>query len=160
MLDSAQLKEIKQQLKAWRDERRITQEMQKANIVTLLNEEYEEFNQGFEKEDAHEMIDACCDMAVIILNAGAEYDTKVEISVNNLAAKVVDYKYSPQHLFNAAITKMEGLGFDPYLCMQETIKEISSRTGAYSEEVGKWLKDSDPKIQATWHKADYAKCKK
>lgn len=51
------------------------------------------------------------------------------------------------------------LGYDPYLCMLETIKEISSRTGSYDESIGKWVKDTSDEAKAKWYKADYSKCK-
>ena len=44
--------------------------------------------------------------------------------------------------------------------MQETIKEISSRIGAWNEEKGKWIKDTSEEAQKLWYKADYSKCKK
>lgn len=54
---------------------------------------------------------------------------------------------------------IERLGYDPYQCMLETIKEISSRTGTYNEAIGKWVKDKSPEAMAKWHKADYEGCK-
>ena len=51
------------------------------------------------------------------------------------------------------------LGYDPKIAMQETLKEISSRVGAYSEETGKWEKDKSHEAQANWYKADYSLAK-
>ena len=50
------------------------------------------------------------------------------------------------------------LNYDPDKCHEETLKEISSRNGDWSDEKGKWVKDvhQDPK---TLYKADYSKCK-
>jgi len=50
-----------------------------------------------------------------------------------------------------AIYKM---GYEPELALQETVKEITSRQGAFNEETGKWQKDrnQDP---STLYKANY-----
>lgn len=50
-------------------------------------------------------------------------------------------------------------GYDGDKVMDEVIKEISSRTGAYSEETKKWQKDKSPEAQAKWYTADFSKCK-
>ena len=43
--------------------------------------------------------------------------------------------------------------------MDETIKEISSRTGSYDEASKKWVKDESDEARAKWHKADYEKAR-
>ena len=43
--------------------------------------------------------------------------------------------------------------------MLETIKEISSRTGYYDENIHKFVKDTSDEAKAKWYKADYEKCK-
>lgn len=58
-----------------------------------------------------------------------------------------------------AYGEMAKYGYDGDKVMDEVIKEISSRTGAYNPEVGKWLKDKSPEAQAKWYKADFSKCK-
>lgn len=97
-----------------------------------LNEELEEFEEGFDKADTHEMIDALADLIVI------------------------------------AAGEMVKLGFNPELCLKQTVKEISSREqcpdqaaawAAGKRELGeKWLKNpkQDP---ATLYSADYSTCK-
>ena len=49
----------------------------------------------------------------------------------------------------------EQYGFNFEIAMLETIKEISSRTGAYDENAKKWVKDESDEARAKWHKADY-----
>ncbi|RUT50972.1 hypothetical protein [Campylobacter fetus] len=44
-------------------------------------------------------------------------------------------------------------------CMDETIKEINSRTGSYNSELKKWVKDSSKEAKAKWYKANYNQCK-
>ena len=97
-----------------------------------LNEELEEFEEGFVKADTHEMIDALAD--IIVIAAG----------------------------------EMVKLGYNPELCLKQTVKEISSReqdpAQAADWSLGnkqpgeKWLKNprQDP---TTLYSADYSTCK-
>ena len=97
-----------------------------------LNEELEEFEDGFVKADTHEMIDALADLIVI------------------------------------AAGEMVKLGFNPELCLKQTVKEISSREQCPDQAASwatgdrmpgeKWLKNpkQDP---ATLYSADYSTCK-
>ena len=39
--------------------------------------------------------------------------------------------------------------------MLETIKEISSRTGAYDENAKKWVKDTSDEAKSRWYQANY-----
>ncbi|MCZ6166047.1 hypothetical protein O6B98_08255 [Campylobacter ureolyticus] len=43
--------------------------------------------------------------------------------------------------------------------MLETIKEISSRTGHYDENIHKFVKNKSDEAKSKWYKADYDKCK-
>ena len=97
-----------------------------------LNEELDEFEDGFDRADTHEMIDALAD--IIVIAAG----------------------------------EMVKLGFNPELCLKQTVKEITCREqdpeqaiawAAGKKELGeKWLKDSkqDP---STIYTADYSTCR-
>ena len=53
----------------------------------------------------------------------------------------------------------EYYGFNFQIAMDETIKEISSRTGAYDESAKKWIKDTSDEAMAKWYKADYEKAR-
>ena len=97
-----------------------------------LNEELEEFEDGFVKADTHEMLDALADLIVI------------------------------------AAGEMVKLGFNPELCLKQTVKEISSREQCPDQAASwatgdrmpgeKWLKN--PKQdQTTLYSADYSTCK-
>lgn len=97
-----------------------------------LNEELVEFEDGFDRADTHEMIDALAD--IIVIAAG----------------------------------EMVKLGFNPELCLKQTVKEITCREqdpeqaiawAAGNKELGeKWLKDpkQDP---STIYTADYSTCR-
>jgi len=57
-----------------------------------------------------------------------------------------------------AVGSLSKLGYDPNKALQETVKEITSRKGAFNKSTGKWEKDrnQDP---TTLYKADYEKAK-
>ena len=48
------------------------------------------------------------------------------------------------------------LGVDPECAMDETLKEIESRTGKIIN--GKFVKDTSEEAKKRWYKADYKKC--
>ena len=52
--------------------------------------------------------------------------------------------------------EIEDKGFNFDLVMDETLKEIESRTGSWCDTQKKWVKD---KIQKNRYKADYSKCR-
>jgi len=56
------------------------------------------------------------------------------------------------------ITELPKYGIDPELALAETYKEINSRTGAWSDKEGKWLKFKTREAIALWQDADYTKC--
>ena len=100
--------------------------------ISKLQEELDEFIEGFTKADTHEMVDALAD---IIVTAAGE---------------------------------LVKLGFNPELCLKQTVKEISSRLqcpeqaarwAMNNKQPGeKWLKNpSQP--QSTLYTADYSTCK-
>ena len=51
------------------------------------------------------------------------------------------------------------MSFDADKCMDEVMKELNSRTGAYSEETKKWQKFKTPEAQALWYTADFTNCR-
>ena len=58
-----------------------------------------------------------------------------------------------------AYGEMAKYGYDGDKVMDEVIKEISSRVGAYDPETKKWQKDRSPEAQANWYTADLDSCK-
>ena len=177
------LEKIYAGLKAWRHERGITAESQKegylVNIMEELGElatalrEYERFSKPSypypknKKYAEHGIIDALCDIAVFTINAGAdirdEYkplsiDTTNTFSDFNcllLYTSTFDFK---KILLNCAVL-CEHYGYNFELAMLETIKEISSRTGAYDEKAKKWIKDTSDEARAKWYQGDYEKAR-
>lgn len=58
-----------------------------------------------------------------------------------------------------AVNAMRIRGYNPNIAMEETIKEISSRTGAFNPETGKWEKFKTEEAKALWYAANYDKAK-
>lgn len=54
------------------------------------------------------------------------------------------------------VTELPKLHTIPEAALLETFKEINSRTGGWSEEKQKWIKDTSEEAQARWYKANYA----
>ena len=50
-------------------------------------------------------------------------------------------------------------GYDPEKTMDETLKEISSRTGDINTATDKWEKFTTPEAKALWYTADYTECR-
>ena len=185
------LNEIYAQLKAWRHERGITAESQKAgylvNIMEELGElatalrEYERFSKPSypypknKKYAEHGIIDAICDISVFTINAGADIpysitpfiiEPKREFSIASIFVAIADFiradnNGAPFNYYDFALilkycaSVCEQYGFNFEVAMLETIKEISSRTGAYDENAKKWVKDTSDEAKSRWYQANY-----
>ena len=124
----------------------------------------------------YEIIDALCDISVFTINAGADVNCNEKIEIINTSqttrcnsslsfllsecGNFVYYgKFSSYVCFNQILLSCaklcEQYGFDFQIAMDETIKEISSRTGAYDENAKKWVKDESDEAKAKWYQADY-----
>lgn len=58
-----------------------------------------------------------------------------------------------------AVNAMRIKGYNPNVAMEETIKEISSRTGAFNPQTGKWEKFQTQEARVLWYSANYDKAK-
>ena len=124
----------------------------------------------------YEIIDALCDISVFTINVGADINCNEKIEIINTSqttrcnsslsfllsecGNFVYYgKFSSYVCFNQILLSCaklcEQYGFDFQIAMDETIKEISSRTGAYDENAKKWVKDESDEAKAKWYKANY-----
>ena len=183
------LNEIYAQLEVWRHERGITAENQKAgylvNVMEELGElatalrEYERFSKPSypysknKKYAEHGIIDALCDICVFTINAGADIPcenkpTRLELepclSLDNLLREIADHQrrfnsITLCYVLGVCASLCHQYGFDFQKAMDETIKEISSRTGAYDEKAKKWVKDESDEAKSKWYKADYNKAR-
>ena len=124
----------------------------------------------------YEIIDALCDISVFTINVGADINcneklesinttqtTRCNSSLSFLLSECgnFDYygKFSSYVCFNQILLSCaklcEQYGFNFQIAMDETIKEISSRTGAYDENAKKWVKDESDEAKAKWYQANY-----
>ena len=151
-------------------------------LATALRE-YERFSkpsypyQKNKKYAEHGIIDALCDISVFTINVGADINcneklesintttqtTRCNSSLSFLLSECGNFvyygKFSSYVCFNQILLSCaklcEQYGFNFEIAMLETIKEISSRTGAYDENAKKWVKDESDEAKAKWYQADY-----
>lgn len=162
-----QFNEIQSQLKEWRETRNLTTESQRDGYIGNILEELTELARA---ADNYERADALCDMLVFTFNICENIQLPYTEEAG-LDFFIPEGHNTPQvllrellHSFNQALLHEEDgnkfnhlkitsefmsyllrmlrtLQIDPYLAMQETIKEISSRTGYYDNILKKFIKD-------------------
>lgn len=149
-------------------------------LATALRE-YERFSKPSypypknKKYAEHGIIDALCDICVFTINAGADIpyaitpfiiETKREFSVVDIFVAIADFiradnngspfnYYDFARILRCCASVCEQYGFNFEVAMLETIKEISSRTGAYDENAKKWVKDTSDEAKSRWYQANY-----
>lgn len=111
---------------------------QRLNFEVNYVKELLEFYEAHRDKDEYYMIDALCDMIIIALNAGAYLgNTYSEFTSENLVNALL---YKGIHI-SSLVAEINSRGYDAYKCLCETVKELESRSGSWSEELGKWCKD-------------------
>ena len=149
-------------------------------LATALRE-YERFSKPSypypknKKYAEHGIIDALCDICVLTINAGVDIGevkrTEIELKKSSLDADYIlkqmvercaflsYFEWGEAKSFNIILINCaylcEHYGFNFQIAMDETIKEISSRTGSYDETAKKWIKNESDEAKAKWYKADY-----
>lgn len=148
IITKEQIDDINTRLSKWMEDRRITQKHQYSILTELLSEELDELIKGGEKNNVIEIIDAITDLVVVFANGmkgikfyenmfyedlDIEYENIKDIVSNcaedtrfvidNYKNKNVDTSYYPYFMFEALLD----LRYEPYLCMDETLKHIESR---------------------------------
>ena len=149
-------------------------------LATALRE-YERFSKPSypypknKKYAEHGIIDAICDISVFTINAGADIpysitpfiiEPKREFSIASIFVAIADFiradnNGAPFNYYDFALilkycaSVCEQYGFNFEVAMLETIKEISSRTGAYDENAKKWVKDTSDEAKSRWYQANY-----
>ena len=161
------MKEIAKKLTQWMDERSLDINGQRKGFVSNIQEEMVEYCSA---KDDNQRIDALCDITVFCVNAMKAYDKehiKEPETVTNIISSVTlgkqldqitQNKFSKDSLENMidiCYTLSKSIGYDFKMAMNETIKEISSRTGSYDETAKKWIKDTSEEAKAKWYKANY-----
>ena len=149
-------------------------------LATALRE-YERFSKPSypypknKKYAEHGIIDALCDISVFTINAGADIPCEVkpliiepkrEFSIASIFVAIADFiradnNGAPFNYYDFALilkycaSVCEQYGFDCQISMDETNKELSSRTGSYDENAKKWVKVVSNEAKAKWYQANY-----
>lgn len=168
---------LEQLLKDWREKRHLSIKSQREGLMGNLCEELAEYYRATNND---EKIDALCDMYVFCMNS---METSIRDIPCNTFTKLGFYRFNNmfecmpllervlkssydsgtdfvlREILELLDEEMRVLHYNPYKCMLETIKEISSRTGNYDENIHKFVKDRSPEAVKNWHKADYSRCR-
>lgn len=123
-----------------------------------------------------EIVDALCDIAIFTINAGEHIPCELKrtemkwkkssLNADYILKQLVEkcalfsyFEWVEPSTFNIILINCaylcEHYGYNFELAMLETIKEISSRTGAYDEKAKKWIKDTSDEAKAKWYSANY-----
>lgn len=161
----------------------VMEELGELAAALRLFEKSKSVNDSHELKCAeHFIIDAICDIAVLTINAGADSNYKPQTLDTHKKDDIItrDVNYRLKNLitdcgaFNIYSCYCGGdlldiltdcakiceiYGFDFQKAMDETIKEISSRTGSYDEASKKWVKDESDEAKAKWYQANYEKAR-
>lgn len=165
------MEQIASRLSGWMKDRHLDINGQRKGFVSNIQEEISEY---FAAKDDNERIDALCDITVFCINAMKDYDKKhiKEPDIVNVVPRVsfgkqLDNitlnkfsKESLESMIDICFTLSTAMGYNFKVAMDETIKEISSRTGSYDESANKWIKDTSDEAKAKWYKANYELAKK
>lgn len=153
-----ELKEIKQRLDKWREQRHLSYESQQKGFIPNILDELREY---YLAKDDDERVAELCDIVIYCLNVNElkEFSlNKQPISLTYLISNlglIINKHYAGLKLdFERELTKscinglidisihlIKQIGYNPYECLKEKVKEIESRTGHYDESLGKFIKD-------------------
>lgn len=116
---------------------------QSRNFDVNYSKELTEFLEAKRDDNEYKMIDALCDMLITAINAGhtlgLDRDFKWCEKYCNYNLDITMPLYDKRTLI-LLCTFLRNVGYDPYKCLVETIKELNTRTGAWNEQEGKWCK--------------------
>lgn len=143
------MKHIIDRIRKWNSDRQIAEFEQKQSITANLLEELTEL---YRAKSVDEKIDAFCDICVFTWGIApycVDYSNLEDVATYNyrdLLYFVSKYDKTDNAkylilIIKIAIKEVVSLGYDFDMAMDETLKEIESRTGVYSHEKGKFAKD-------------------
>lgn len=136
-----QFEDIKSRLKKWREDRGLSVEGQRENFEVNYTEELLEFFKAERDNNKREMIDALCDMVIVAINSGKTLgDWHYSIKNETFDISFLTYVLNDNADCELILYALKHFGYDPYLCLLETIKELETRTGSWNEKEGKWCK--------------------
>lgn len=135
-----QFEHIQGLLEEWRAVRNLSVEDQKKNFKVNYTKELLEFFEAERDGNEYEMIDALCDMIVVAINAGIRMNNSLMYyDVPAMDGDLVGV-FAVIPTIDLLIAHIYNRGYDPYKCLLETIKELNSRSGSWSDKEGKWVK--------------------
>ena len=160
LITKQQVDNINKRLEKWMNDRRITQQHQYSILSELLQEELDELIKGGENNNITEIVDAITDLVVVFANGTGgikifkedmmyyDFDIVYEniediVSycvedtkhiLDNYKKEGFNFSHYPYFMFDALMD----LGYEPYLCMDETLKHIESRR-QNPEQEKEWL---------------------
>lgn len=135
-----QFKDIQEKLRVWREERGLSVEDQKKNFRVNYTKELLEYFEAELDDNKYKIIDSICDMAITAINAGFDFYVLDCIDDYTLPVFNIVNPLFDDNTLSLLFIELEKAGYNPYKCLLETIKELNSRTGSWSEEYGKWVK--------------------
>lgn len=101
--------------------------------------EMEEYYQAKLDGNIEAMVGEICDLILVSLNAGIDQENPAIGPMEYLSeSSVIDSFYTGN--IDPLLEHILYLGYDPYLCLYEKLKELESRDGKWDEERGKWCK--------------------
>ncbi|MBZ7976730.1 MULTISPECIES: hypothetical protein [unclassified Campylobacter] len=154
-----ELKEIKQRLDKWREQRYLSYESQQKGFVPNILDELREY---YLAKDDDERVAELCDIVIYCLNVkeleefglSNKRAASLRHLIDNLANMIstkytgleLDFKSelalaSIEGLIEVSIRIIQRMNYNPYECLKEKVKEIESRSGKYDESLGKFIKD-------------------
>lgn len=170
------IEDILLSLENWREERGLQRTV--GNIAANIGEEIVEYLRA---ENDEQRVDALCDMFVFSVNAvhaiGSTSKRGMIIQVSDNSPFHDTYLPNIVECFSDIVScetwnsyrllclvqyskyQIQYLGYDFLIAMDETLKEIHSRKGAWNDETQKWEKFKTEEAMVLWYKADYSKAK-
>ena len=172
-------------LESWRATRRLTTEGQREGYFSNALEEMAEYADAARNNDGHQKIDAICDLLVfsgnivpissLISNEIMDIPTPEKHTLQFLAKKMSAYKRAADKVVEGEKNEEVSLalyglfaiceiiaredGYDLFKSLKEVAKQINSRTGEWSAEKNKWIKDTSPEAKAKEYQANFDKCR-
>lgn len=147
----------------------------------------EEISELLRAKDEYEIVDALADVIVFSANSAkilgktiiideqlikdqlvlsnrrkADKITMASELLETLSGLLLEEDEAEDYYIDLILQSINGLidyGYDVAIALEETLREINSRTGAYNPESGKWEKFQTPEAIALHYKADYSLAK-
>ena len=165
-ISAFQYDDLVKKMELWRADRKLSKREQVKNFKINYTKEFLEYLEAEKEGNEYEMIDAICDMCIVCINAGAVFsdcsyeasfkipcyqkmykptDDDFQILYTDLLRPLYDYATSGGRTRRIDIyplfLQLNVRGYNPYLCLCQTINELNSRTGKWNKKEGKWIKE-------------------